>query len=97
MVESNPREGRVGIGGDFNGHGDEGNRGHEELMAMFGVKERNLEGQMEVDFAKQKEMAVVNNYFQKEEQHRVTYKRGGRSKQVDYVLWRQRSLKGIGE
>uniref|UniRef100_A0A3Q1J107 Zinc transporter n=1 Tax=Anabas testudineus TaxID=64144 RepID=A0A3Q1J107_ANATE len=32
------------------------------------------------------EMAVVNTYFQKREEHRVTYRSGGRSTQVDYIL-----------
>ncbi|KAK3574415.1 hypothetical protein QTP86_006582 [Hemibagrus guttatus] len=45
-------------------------------MGKFGVKERNLEGQMVVDFAKRMDMAVVNTYFQKREEHRVTYKSG---------------------
>ncbi|KAK3544097.1 hypothetical protein QTP86_001518, partial [Hemibagrus guttatus] len=48
----------------------------EEVMGKFGVKERNLEGQMVVDFAKRMDMAVVNTYFQKTEEHRVTYKSG---------------------
>ncbi|KAK3512233.1 hypothetical protein QTP70_001094 [Hemibagrus guttatus] len=37
---------RVVIGADFNGHVGEGNTGDEEVMGKFGVKERNLEGQM---------------------------------------------------
>ncbi|KAK3516909.1 hypothetical protein QTP70_028200 [Hemibagrus guttatus] len=45
-------------------------------MGKFGVKQRNLEGQMVVDFAKRMDMAVVNTYFQKREEHRVTYKSG---------------------
>ncbi|KAK3548214.1 hypothetical protein QTP70_005159 [Hemibagrus guttatus] len=55
--------------------------GDEEVMGKFGVKERNLEGQMLVDFAKRMDMGVVNTYFQKREEHRVTYKSGGRSTQ----------------
>ncbi|KAK3574787.1 hypothetical protein QTP86_018314 [Hemibagrus guttatus] len=47
-----------------------------QVMGRFGVRERNLEGQMVVDFAKRMDMAVVNTYFQKREEHRVTYKSG---------------------
>ncbi|KAK3562816.1 hypothetical protein QTP86_009973 [Hemibagrus guttatus] len=81
VMESIPMGERVVIGADFNGHVGDGNRGDEEVMGKFGVKERNLEGQMVVDFAKRMDMAVVNTYFQKREAHRVTYKSGGRSTQ----------------
>ncbi|KAK3526042.1 hypothetical protein QTP70_012807 [Hemibagrus guttatus] len=77
VMESIPTGERVVIGADFNGHVGEGNTGDEEVMGKFGVKERNLEGQMVVDFAKRMDMAVVNTYFQKREEHRVTYKSGG--------------------
>ncbi|KAK3517150.1 hypothetical protein QTP86_003947 [Hemibagrus guttatus] len=81
VMESIPMGERVVIGADFNGHVGEGNTGDEEVMGKFGVKERNLEGQMVVDFAKRMDMAVVNTYFQKREGHRVTYKSGGRRTQ----------------
>ncbi|KAK3556427.1 hypothetical protein QTP70_008339 [Hemibagrus guttatus] len=58
VMESIPTGERVVIGADFNGHVGEGNRGDEEVMGKFGVKERNLEGQMVVDFAKRMDMAV---------------------------------------
>ncbi|KAK3512294.1 hypothetical protein QTP70_003283 [Hemibagrus guttatus] len=45
-MESIPTGERVVIGADFNGHVGEGNTGDEEVMGKFGVKERNLEGQM---------------------------------------------------
>ncbi|KAK3548230.1 hypothetical protein QTP70_005140 [Hemibagrus guttatus] len=67
VMESIPTGERVVIGADFNGHVGEGNTGDEEVMGKFGVKERNLEGQMVVDFAKRMDMAVVNTYFQKRE------------------------------
>ncbi|KAK3556619.1 hypothetical protein QTP70_010813 [Hemibagrus guttatus] len=63
VMESIPTGERVVIRTDFNGHVGEGNRGDEEVMGKFGVKERNLEGQMVVDFAKRMDMAVVNTYF----------------------------------
>ncbi|KAK3528467.1 hypothetical protein QTP70_000123 [Hemibagrus guttatus] len=97
MMESIPKGERVVIGVDFNGHVGEGNTGDEEVMGKFGVKERNLEGQMVVDFAKRMDMAVVNTYFQKREEHRVTYKSGGRRTQVDYILCRRGNLKEISD
>ncbi|KAK3511060.1 hypothetical protein QTP70_030099, partial [Hemibagrus guttatus] len=95
VIESIPMGERVVIGADFNGHVGEGNTGDEEVICKFGVKERNLEGQMVVDIAKRIDMAVVNTYFQKMEEHSVTYKSGGRSTQVDYILCRRGNLKEI--
>ncbi|KAK3545944.1 hypothetical protein QTP70_016948, partial [Hemibagrus guttatus] len=84
VMESIPTGERVVMGADFNVNVGEGNTGDEEVI--WQVKERNLEGQMVVDFAKRMDMAVVNTYFQKREEHRVTYKSGGRRTQVDYIL-----------
>ncbi|KAK3553990.1 hypothetical protein QTP70_019031 [Hemibagrus guttatus] len=89
VMESIPTGERVVIGADFNGDVGEGNTGDEEVMGKFGVKERNLEGQMVVDFAKRMDMAVVNTYFQKREEHRVTYKSGGRRTQKKRQKLRQ--------
>ncbi|KAK3520705.1 hypothetical protein QTP70_030581 [Hemibagrus guttatus] len=50
-----------------------------------------------VDFAKRMDMAVVNTYFQKREEHRVTYKSGGRRTQVDYILCRRGNLREISD
>ncbi|KAK3526026.1 hypothetical protein QTP70_012781 [Hemibagrus guttatus] len=86
VMESIPTGERVVIGADFNGHVGEGNTGDEEVMGKFGVKERNLEGQMVVDFAKRMDMGVVNTYFQKREEHRVTYKSGDRDREQNQVV-----------
>ena len=40
---------------------------------------------------------MVKMYFMKREEHRVTYKSGGRCTQVDYILCRRRDLKEIGD
>ena len=97
VVESIPKEERVVIGADLNGHVGEGNRGDENVMGRYGDKARNAEGQMVVDFATRMELAVVNTYFKKREEHRVTYKSGGRSTQVDYIMCRRAYLKEIGD
>ena len=60
MLERNPRDEREVIVADFNGHVVEGNIRDEDIMGSFGVK----------DFAKKMEMAMVNSYLQKREEHR---------------------------
>ncbi|KAK3513371.1 hypothetical protein QTP70_012337 [Hemibagrus guttatus] len=101
VMESIPTGERVVIGADFNGHVGEGNTGDEEVRGKFGVKERNLEGQMVVDFAKRMDMGVVNTYFQKREEHRVTYKSGDLEKAYDRVpreeLWYCMRKSGVAE
>ena len=67
----------------------------DDIVICSGANERNVEGQMVVAFAKRMEMAVVNTYFKKKEEHRVTYKSGERCTQVDYVLSRRCNLKEI--
>ena len=97
MVKSVHKGKRVLIGADLNGHVDEGNRGDEEVMSRHGFKERNLEGQIIVDFAKRMQLTVLNTYFRKKEEQRVTYKSGERCTQVDYVLCRRCNLKEISD
>ena len=67
------------------------------MLGWFGYKARNAEGQMVVDFATRMEMAVVNTYFKNREEHRVSYKSGGRRTQVDYIICRRAYLKEIGD
>ena len=44
VIKSIPRGERVLLQADFNGYVGKGNRGDEEVMGRFGVKDRNLEG-----------------------------------------------------
>ncbi|KAI5624613.1 hypothetical protein C0J50_15839 [Silurus asotus] len=97
VMVSVPRKERLVIGADFNGHVGKGNRGDEEVMGRYGFKESNVEKQMVVDFSKMMEMAVVNIYFKKKEDHRATYNSGGRCPQVDYVLCWRCNLKKTGD
>ena len=83
------------IGADFNGHVGEGNREDEEIMGRYGYGRRNEEGQVVVDFAKRAEMVVLNTYFVKKVQQRITYKSGGRSSQVDYLCCKRRHLSEV--
>ena len=63
VMKSIPRNERVVIVADFNGHVGAGNRGDEEVIGRFGLQERNAEGRMVVDYAKRMEIAVVNTFL----------------------------------
>lgn len=49
--------GELVVGAAFNWHGSQGNRDY--MMCMYGVQQRNMEGQMMLDFKNGMEMAVV--------------------------------------
>ena len=93
LIESLSTEERIVLGADLNGHVGEGNIGDEEIMGRYGAGTRNKEGSMVVDFGKRMDLAIVNTYLKKKDEHRVTYKSGGKSTQVDYVMCRRRNLK----
>ena len=94
-VEKIPRNERIVVGADLNGHVGEGNNGDEECMGRHGLGKRNNEGQAVVDFVKRGEIAITNAYFVKKPAHRVTYSSGGRSSQVDYIMVRRRRIKEV--
>ena len=93
LIESVSKKERIVLGADLNGHMGEGNIGEEEVMERYGAGTRNKEGSMVVNFGKKMDLAIVNTYFKKKDEHRVTYKSGGKSIQVDYVMFRRRNLK----
>ena len=94
-VEKIPRNERIVVGADLNGHVGEGNNGDEECMGRHGLGKKNNEGQAVVDFAKRRELAITNTYFVKKPAHRVTYSSGGRSSQVDYIMVRRQRIKEV--
>ena len=93
LIESVSKEERIVLGADFNEPVDRGNIRDEEIMGKYGAGTRNKEGSMVVDFGKRMDLAIFNTYFKKKNEHRVTYKSGGKSTQVDYVMCRRRNLR----
>ena len=93
LIESVSKQERIVLGADVNEHVGEGNIGDEEIMGTYDVRMRNKEGSMVVNFAKRMDLAIVNTYFKKKDEHRVTYKSGGKSTLVDYVMCKRRNLK----
>ena len=94
-VEKIPRNERIVVGADLNGHVGQRNNGEEECMGRRELGKRNNEGQVVVDFAKRRVLVITNTYFVKKLAHRVTYSSGGRSSQVDYIMVRRRRIKEV--
>ena len=85
LIESISTEERIVLGADLNGHVGKGSIGDEEIMGRYPAGTRNKEGSMFVDFGKRMDLAIVNTYFKKKDEHRVTYKSGKKSTQVANV------------
>ena len=93
LLENVSKEKRIVLGADLNGHVGEENIGDEEMMGRYGAGTRKKEGSMIVDLVKRMNLAIVNIYFKKKDEHRVAYKSGKKCIQVDCVLCRRRNLK----
>ena len=93
LIKSVTKQERIVLGADLNGHVGEVNIGDEEIMGRYDAGTRNKKGSMVVDFGKSMNLAIVNTYFKKKYEHRVTYKTGGKSTQADYVMCKRRNLK----
>ena len=93
MIENVLKQERIVLSEDLNGHVGKGNIGDEEIMEKYSAGTRNKEGSMVVDFAKKMDLAIVNSYFKKKHEHRVTYKSGKKSNREDYMMCRRKNLK----
>ena len=74
LIESVSKEEKIVLGADLNGHVGEGNIGDEEIMGRHGAGTRNKEGSVVVNFGKRMDLAIINTYFKKKDEHRMTYK-----------------------
>ena len=94
-VEKIPRNERIVVGADLNGHVGQENNGDEECMGRHGLGKRDNERQAVVDFSKRRELTIISIYFVKKPAHRVTCNSGKRSSQVDYIMMRRQRIKEV--
>ena len=69
MIKSISKVWRIVLGADLNGHVCERNTGDEEIIGRYGAETKNKEGLMVVDFGKRMDLAIVNAYFEKKDEH----------------------------
>ncbi|XP_037792856.1 craniofacial development protein 2-like [Penaeus monodon] len=93
VIQNVPPSEVLRVGGDLNGHVGEGNTGSSECMGRHRVGIRNDDGDRIVDWETAGGMALVNTYFMKLEQQKITYKSGNNNTQIDYIACRRQQLK----
>ena len=57
--------------------------------------EKNEEGERVTYFAMAFDLSIVNSFFEKRPNHRVTYKCGGRESQIDFLMCRRQQLNEV--
>ena len=62
-----------------------------------GYGQQNREGESILSFGQAYNLVVANTYFQKKDEHLITYKSGDRCSTVDYIIARKEKLKNIND
>lgn len=83
------------MGANLNGGVGDRSKSDKDVMGRHEVSERNVEGQVAVDFAKRMELAINNTFFVKKPVHRITYSSSGQHLQMD--LGEKAKNQGAGE
>lgn len=83
------------ICGDLNGHVGKNRDEYDGCHGGFGFGKRNREGDTILDFATAHDLAIVNTYFKKKDEHLITFKSGNSKSQIDFFLVDRRYLKQI--
>ncbi len=94
VIREIPNDQKIFIGGDFNGHVGEGADGYQGIHGGYGFGTRNDSGTDLLDFASAHDLMVVNTFFRKRDDHKITYHSGERKTQIDYVLVRMVDRRG---
>ena len=82
-------------GGDLNGHVGKDRTNFEMEHGGHRYGQQNPEGESIFSFAQAYNLVVANTYFQKKDEHLITYKSGDRCLTVDYIITRREKLNNI--
>ena len=88
---------RIVVGVDFNGNVGDENGGVQRVQGHFGMGKRNNEGEQLLEFVVECDMAIANTFFQKMQEHQMTYKSGDKVSQTDYILCRRGKWKEVND
>ena len=84
-----PREEKLFMGGDLNGHVGQNNDGFDRVHGGFGYGTRNEAGEDVLNVALAYDLMLTNTFFRKRESHLVTFRSGQNCSQIDFFLTRR--------
>ena len=67
--------------------------GFEGVHGGDGIKKRNLEGRMQLEFYNEKNLCVANTWFKKKEKRKLTNSSGDNETEIDFALVGKESRK----
>ena len=85
-----PRKENIVVGTDLNGHVGKNPGVFQRVRGGKGYDQRNTEGG---NILESLDLALVNTFFNKKEEHLITYNSGGNSSQIDFIMTRRADLK----
>ena len=80
------------MAGDLNGHLGTERAGAERWHGGWTVGRRNEEGERVLQMAQTYDLAILNTFFEKKEEHLITFKSGGNRSVIDYIATRRDHL-----
>ena len=87
IARSSLTEGLI-VAGDVNAHIGVDRNGYEEVMGPYGYGDRNAEGERFLSVFKNHDLKVMNTFFKKDIEKRITYKSGNTQTQIDLIMVR---------
>ena len=88
-----PRTEKIVVGADLNGHVGKHAGVFQRVHWGKGCGHRKREGENILESMESLDLALVNTFFNKKEEHLITYKSGGNSSQIDFIMTRRVDLK----
>ena len=87
---------RCVVGGDMNGHIGNGSDAITRIHGGNAYGDGNEDGERILDLALSFDLVIGNTIFRKKNEHLITYRSGDRASQIDFLLYRRKDIKEIG-
>ena len=95
MVRKVPDGEKAIICGDLNAYIGRISEGFKNTHGGFGYGQQNDDGERTLEVAQSLDRVFANTLFKKKEEHLVTYKSGGSTSQIDFILVKRKDRKEI--